>query len=127
MARSQPDHRRALHTPSRHLQEKSTRSLWSRRSLPEPIPVLTLSDLGKFAQSGLANIESQRVPNAVIEGYQFVLGGIRNALKEAAEGLVNSKYDRDLRLCSASAVEITTVRARRDASGVGSEQQEGQG
>jgi len=46
-----------------------------------PAPQALLSDLETAAQLGLANIEPHPVPDATIEGYQHVIGGVRNILQ----------------------------------------------
>jgi hypothetical protein len=58
-------------------------------------PDALLACLGIFEQSGLANLESQPVPDSAVEGYQFVLGGIRKAVEAAAGRLQTPSADQE--------------------------------
>ena len=54
-------------------------------ALSHPDPGALLACLSILEQAGLANLESQPVPDASVEGYRFVIAGIRKAA-EAAPG-----------------------------------------
>ena len=56
-----------------------------------PDPQALLSGLNEAAQQGLANIEAAPVPDAAVEGYQFVIGGIRK-MAEAAAGRSQTRH-----------------------------------
>ena len=49
-----------------------------------PNHALLLAHIDSAAQQGLANVEVLPVEDAVIEGYQFAIEGIRKAVKAAA-------------------------------------------
>ena len=49
-------------------------------------PRVLLTRLGEAELSGLISFEPQPMPDAVIDGYQFAIGGIRNAIEAAAVG-----------------------------------------
>lgn len=52
------------------------------RTHHDPASLLTLFDFSE--QSGLAMTEGAPVPDAVVEGYQFAMAGLRKAIEVAA-------------------------------------------